>query len=145
VSSNLVSLDAYRDRRSQEQLAAEQAASKAELREQQHVDMIDLINVGQRLHERGQYKAAEYFYRAVLAADPDDVIARFNLGVVLDDAGLFKQAAVAYRGVIARRPDFADAHFNLAKMLGILEGKDSTGAVRHLAAYAKLTKKGTER
>ena len=81
--------------------------------------------------------AAEAHYRLALAVRPDDAIAAYNLGVVLQDRGELREAREAYERVLALDPRHADAHFNLA---GVCERlNDTAGAMRHLAAYDRLT------
>jgi len=95
------------------------------------------INLGRVLHGAGELPAAEAHYRLALAVRPDDAIAAYNLGVVLQDRGELREAREAYERVLALDPRHADAHFNLA---GVCERlNDTAGAMRHLAAYDRLT------
>jgi tetratricopeptide (TPR) repeat protein len=96
------------------------------------------VNLGRLLHESGDPEGAEACYRRALAVRPDDAIAAFNLGVVLEDFGRDAEAASAYEKAVAVDPRDADAHYNLARVCERL-GRGAA-AIRHLAAYRKLTK-----
>ena len=97
-------------------------------------------NLGRLEPERGRVADAETHYRRALAARPDEPTYWFNLGVALEDQGR-DDAGHAYLSALERDPSFADAHHNLA---GVLERRgDRAGALRHLAAYARLARRGS--
>lgn len=96
------------------------------------------VNLGRLLHEASEFAAAQAHYLVALGHVPDHVVATFNLGVVLEDQGDLDGAESAYRRVLGHDPRFADAHFNLARLY---EHRDKQRALRHLAAYRKLTER----
>jgi tetratricopeptide (TPR) repeat protein len=97
------------------------------------------VNLGRLLHESGDPGAAEPHYRAALELRPDDATASYNLGVALEDTGKLPEALLEYQKAVRLEPDNADAHFNAASLAERL-GRDAE-AVRHLAAYRKLTRR----
>jgi tetratricopeptide (TPR) repeat protein len=67
-------------------------------------------------------------------------LAAFNLGVALEDQGLDDEALLAYARAIEADAALADAHYNASRLLERLgRGAD---ALRHLAAYRRLTEAG---
>ncbi len=94
------------------------------------------VNLGRLLHEASELAAARSHYLVALEHAPENVVAIFNLGVVLEDEGELDGAATAYRRALTVDAQFADAHFNLARLY---EHSDKQRALRHLAAYRKLT------
>jgi tetratricopeptide (TPR) repeat protein len=98
-----------------------------------------LVNLGRLLHQLGGSETAEAHYRRALEARPHDDVAAFNLGVALEDQSRDGDAARAYELALASNPDNADAHLNVAKVYERLGQK--TLAVRHLEAYAKLSRR----
>ena len=103
----------------------------------QHADAH--VNIGRLLHERGDRPAALQAYETALALRPNDAVAAFNLGVALEDTGKLPEALLEYQKAVRLEPDNADAHFNAASLAERL-GRDAE-AVRHLAAYRKLTRR----
>ena len=97
------------------------------------------VNLGRLLHEAGEPAAAEPHYRRALEVRSDDPTAAYNLGVALEDLGKLPEALLAYQKAVRLEPDNADAHFNAASLAERL-GRDAE-AVRHLAAYRKLTRR----
>lgn len=97
------------------------------------------VNLGRLLHEGGDPAAAEPHYARALEVRPDDPTAAYNLGVALEDLGKLPEALLAYQKAVRLEPDNADAHYNAASLAERL-GR-SAEAVRHLAAYRKLTRK----
>ena len=95
------------------------------------------LNLGRLLHEEGDARAAELHYRLAAPSPALSGLAHFNLGVALEDQGLNDEALLAYARAIAADPDLADAHFNASRLLERMGRK--TDALRHLAAYRKLT------
>jgi tetratricopeptide (TPR) repeat protein len=96
------------------------------------------VNLGRLLHEAGDPRAAEPHYRAALEVRSDDATASYNLGVALEDMGKLPEALLEYQKAVRLEPNNADAHFNAASLAERL-GRDAE-AVRHLAAYRKLTR-----
>jgi tetratricopeptide (TPR) repeat protein len=94
------------------------------------------VNWGCLEHEAGRLAEAEAHYRAALALG-DDATARFDLAVVLEDLGRAGESRAAYEQVLAADPACADAHFNLARLFD--RQGDPEAALRHLAAYRRLT------
>jgi tetratricopeptide (TPR) repeat protein len=99
-------------------------------------------NLGRLLHEQGELAAAERVYREGLRRAGDHPVLLFNLGVLLQDAGRADAAVEAYRAALEADPRFADAHYNLALLLEA-DG-DSRGAIRHMAAYRRLARRGAD-
>jgi len=97
------------------------------------------VNLGRLLHEGGDPGAAEPHYGRALEVRPEDATAAYNLGVALEDLGKLPEALLAYQKAVKLEPDNADAHYNAASLAERL-GR-SAEAVRHLAAYRKLTRK----
>lgn len=96
------------------------------------------INLGRLLHEAGQLGPAEGHYRLAILCGTQS-LPWFNLGVLLEDTGRLAEARHAYGRALAGAPELADAHYNLA---GVLERLgDPMGALRHLSAYRRLTRK----
>ncbi len=98
------------------------------------------LNLGRLLHEAGDPRAAEFHYRRALPATSQRALASFNLGVALEDQGLDDEALLAYARAIEADPALADAHYNASRLLERL-GR-SADALRHLAAYRRLTDTG---
>lgn len=97
------------------------------------------VNLGRLLHEAGSPAAAEPHYSRALEIRPEDATASYNLGVALEDLGRLPEALLEYQRALRLEPANADAHYNAASLAERL-GR-SAEAVRHLAAYRKLTRK----
>jgi tetratricopeptide (TPR) repeat protein len=97
------------------------------------------VNLGHRLHELGRLGPAEGHYRLAILSTADHPTAWFNLGVVLEDQDRLAEAAAAYGRALAIDARCADAHHNLGGLLDALG--DEHGAVRHLSAYRRLTRR----
>ena len=95
------------------------------------------VNLGRLLHEEGDVEGAEVEYRRALEVSPGSALARFNLGVALEDQGRWEEAASAYREAVELDATLSSAHFNLARLCE--KSGDARGALRHLAAYRRLT------
>lgn len=95
-------------------------------------------NLGRLLHERKRLAEAEAAYRAGLAHGADETLL-FNLALLLEDAARPNEAAEMYRAALASNPDLAQAHYNLA-LLCEAAGQ-AQEAIRHLAAYRRLSKR----
>src|SRR5262245_65890419 len=72
-----------------------------------------LLATAMRLHQAGQFVAAEACYRQVLAVQPNLAEGHFRLGDALMGQGKFDEAVAVYRRAIGIKPDFAAAHSNL--------------------------------
>lgn len=114
-------------------LDAYQCAIEADPR---HVDA--RLNLGRLLHELGRLDQAEIVYREALSLGAQDPLTLYNLGVLLGDADRGREAAPLYEAALRVDPQLADAHYNLA-LLYEKFGKPRQ-ALRHLAAYRRLTK-----
>jgi tetratricopeptide (TPR) repeat protein len=97
------------------------------------------VNLGRLLHEAGDPAAAEPHYRRALEVRPEDATASYNLGVALEDLGKLPEALLEYQRAVRLEPENADAHYNAASLAERL-GR-SAEAVRHLAAYRRLTRR----
>ncbi|HVF35035.1 MAG TPA: tetratricopeptide repeat protein [Candidatus Saccharimonadia bacterium] len=98
------------------------------------------IELGRILHESDRLEEAEAQYREGLARCGTDAVLWFNLGVVLEDRGHALDSAEAYRASIDADPRLADAHYNLALVYESLDRPRD--AIRHMASYRRLTRKG---
>ena len=96
-------------------------------------------NLGRLLHDREHYAEAEATYREGIAHCGADGTLLFNLGILLEDLKRPREAADLYRAALAHAPGLAEAHYNLA-LLCEAEGREQE-AIRHLAAYRKLSRK----
>jgi predicted O-linked N-acetylglucosamine transferase (SPINDLY family) len=72
---------------------------------------------GLALYRRGEFEAAEAFYRRVLATRPKDVIALNNSALVAKALGRPEVALVRLAKAARYAPHSAQAHFNLANTL----------------------------
>jgi tetratricopeptide (TPR) repeat protein len=98
------------------------------------------LNLGRLLHEAGTLAEAEGHYRRALAAAPHSAVAWYNLGVVLEDRTEMSEAREAYERALRLDPEMASAHYNLARLYE--EEGTTAAAIRHLAAYRRLTRRG---
>lgn len=96
-------------------------------------------NLGRLLHERKRHAEAEAAYRTGLAQVGADETLLFNLALLLEDVARPDEAAEMYRTALAANPDLAQAHYNLA-LLCEAAGQ-AQEAIRHLAAYRRLSKR----
>lgn len=99
------------------------------------------LNIGRIFHETGDVRGAEFHYRLALNSPEHGALAQFNLGVALEDQGLSDEALFAYARAISLDPGLADAHYNASRLLEGLGKK--ADALRHLAAYKRLTRETT--
>ena len=76
-----------------------------------------LLATAVRLHQAGQWVAAEACYRQVLTVQPNLAEGHFRLGDALMGQGKFDEAVAAYRQAISIKPDFAKAYSNLGNAL----------------------------
>jgi tetratricopeptide (TPR) repeat protein len=100
------------------------------------------VNLGWLLHEAGRLADAERIYREALSACGEDPLVLYNLGVLLADMDRKPEAIAAYEAALGVNPGFADCHYNLALLCEEL-GRPRQ-AIRHMAAYRKLTGSRTE-
>ena len=100
------------------------------------------INLGSLLHETGRLEEAELAYREAIAVCGSDPVLLYNLGVLLEDGGRKAEALSAYEQALGADPALADCHYNLALLCEEL-GR-ARQAIRHMAAYRKLTGSRTE-
>ena len=70
-------------------------------------------NLGNVLHELGQFKKAVSCYEKAIQIQPNYTNAHYNLGSVLHELGQFKKAVSCYEKAIQIQPDYANAHYNL--------------------------------
>lgn len=95
------------------------------------------INLSCLLIGRGALEEATTVCRTGLEHCPESALLHFNLGVLYDDIGNKDGAMASYLAAVALEPGLADAHYNLHLLYE--ERGDSTDAIRHLAAYARLS------
>ena len=99
------------------------------------------VNLGRLLHETGRLTEAEEVYRKALKASGDDPLLLFNLGVLLEDMQRKDEATQAYERALKGDPLLADCHYNLALLCVELDLPKE--ALRHMAQYRRLTRKGS--
>ena len=96
-------------------------------------------NLGRLQHDRKQWREAEATYRSGLAhCGPDDTL-YFNLALLLEDLDRPVEAIAMYDAALEQNPELAEAHYNLA-LICEADGR-SQDAIRHLAAYRRLSRK----
>jgi predicted O-linked N-acetylglucosamine transferase (SPINDLY family) len=88
-----------------------------------------------RLHQAGDFVAAEAAYRGVLDLNPAHAGALSNLGVIAVRNGNFPEASRLYQDAIKVNPSQIDAHFNLGNLLRKLGH-----AVEAAAAYQTVVR-----
>lgn len=98
------------------------------------------LNLGRLLHESSQLEAAERVYREGLRRSGNHPTLLYNLGVLLEDVGRRSEAIEAYQAALREDPRFADGHYNLALLLEA--SGNQRGAIRHMAAYRRLARRG---
>jgi tetratricopeptide (TPR) repeat protein len=98
------------------------------------------LNLGRLLHQASHVEAAEHVYREGLQACGNHPTLLFNLGVLLQDAGRGTEAVEAYQAALREDPLFADCHYNLALLLEA--SGNQRGAIRHMAEYRRLARRG---
>src|SRR5262249_22964070 len=76
-----------------------------------------LLATAVRLHQAGQWVAAEACYRQGLTVQPNLVEGHFRLRGGVMGQGKFDEAVAAYRQAISIKPDFAKAYSNLGDAL----------------------------
>lgn len=96
----------------------------------------DMIAKGIAYGRKGLTKRAILEFHFVLAARPDNVLARYNLGVLYESMGRIDQAIREYETTVAIQPDFADAHNNLG--IAYAEKGLKEKSVAHFEAAARL-------
>ena len=77
----------------------------------------ELFQIGLKNQQAGRLTEAEFYYRAVLAAQPDHAVAYCHLGMVHFDRGKLDEAVAAYRNATRNKRDYAEAHSNLGNAL----------------------------
>jgi tetratricopeptide (TPR) repeat protein len=100
------------------------------------------LNLGQLLHQAAQFFAAERLYREGLRVSGNHPTLLYNLGVLLQDAGRRSEAIGAYEAALRQDAGFADCHYNLALLLEA--SGNQRGAIRHMAAYRRLARRGDD-
>lgn len=78
---------------------------------------VETLAQGWRLHQTGNWSAAEEIYRQVLRADPTDANAWCYLGIACHDQQRWDEAVSAYRRALQLRPQFPIAFNNLGNTL----------------------------
>ena len=74
-------------------------------------------NLGNALHDLGQFDAAVTSYRRALEINPGFASAHYNLGISLRSLGCLDEAVSSYRRALEIKPDYAEAHNNLGNAL----------------------------
>jgi tetratricopeptide (TPR) repeat protein len=96
-------------------------------------------NLGRLLHELRRHSEAEATYREGLARCGRDETLFFNLAVLCEDVGRPREAADLYRAALVENDGLPEAHYNLALLCEA--AGDPQEAIRHLAAYRKLSRR----
>jgi tetratricopeptide (TPR) repeat protein len=99
------------------------------------------VNLGRLLHETGRLAEAEAVYHRAPKESGDDPLLLFNLGVLLEDMQRKDEATQAYERALEGDPLLADCHYNLALLCVELDLPKE--ALRHMAQYRRLTRKGS--
>jgi tetratricopeptide (TPR) repeat protein len=118
--------------------AARQAYERALATDPAHLNA--RVNLGRLLHETGHLAEAEAVYRKAPEESGNDPLLLFNLGVLLEDMQRKDEATQAYERAIEGDPLLADCHYNLALLCVELDLPKE--ALRHMAQYRRLTRKG---
>jgi len=87
--------------------------------------------------EAGRYDELAALSEQAVEYCPADALVHFNRGVALDHLERLSEAAASYERCLALDPRLADAHYNLGRLREQLG--DARGALRHFAAYRRLT------
>jgi tetratricopeptide (TPR) repeat protein len=119
--------------------AARQAYERALATDPAHLNA--RVNLGRLLHETGHLAEAETVYREALKISGHDPLLLFNLGVLLEDMQRKDEATQAYERALEGDPLLADCHYNMA-LLCVELGLPKE-ALRHMAQYRRLTRKGS--
>ena len=119
--------------------AARRAYERAIAVDPAHLDA--RVNLGRLLHETGRLAEAEAVYREAPKNSGDDPLLLFNLGVLLEDMQRKDEATQAYERALEGDPLLADCHYNLALLCVELDLPKE--ALRHMAQYRRLTRKGS--
>jgi tetratricopeptide (TPR) repeat protein len=91
---------------------------------------------GLRSMKKGDYAAAERYFRLVVAIRPSDVIAQHELAFAQQRQGKIREAESGYRRAISLNPNFAEARFYLG---GIYESQGkSLKAMEHFQVVQTL-------
>ncbi|MEK9753473.1 MAG: tetratricopeptide repeat protein [Rhodospirillaceae bacterium] len=93
-------------------------------------------------HRAGRLNDAIAGYRAILAADPDNVAALANLGAARRAGGAYHDAVALLRRAVALIPEFAGAYLNLGNALA--ETGDLEAASQAFAEAARLDQASSE-
>ena len=70
-------------------------------------------NLGNVLHELGEFQKAVNCYEKAIQIQPNYANAHYNLGSVLHELGQFQKAVSCYEKAIQIQPNYANAHYNL--------------------------------
>ena len=70
-------------------------------------------NLGNVLHELGEFQKAVNCYEKAIQIQPNYANAHYNLGSVLHELGEFQKAISCYEKTIQIQPNYANAHYNL--------------------------------
>jgi predicted O-linked N-acetylglucosamine transferase (SPINDLY family) len=95
-----------------------------------------VLNEGIRLHQAGDFAAAEARYREALALAPDTPHALHLLGVLHHQKGENEAAAELIGRALESLPDFADAQSNMGAVMNALGRKEA--ALEHFRRAAEL-------
>jgi tetratricopeptide (TPR) repeat protein len=80
---------------------------------------MDMLAIGWKHHQAGQYSEAERICRQVLEADPDNAEAWHLLGLTNLRLNRLGEAESSYRRALGARPDLAEVHSDLGVVLAI--------------------------
>ena len=96
------------------------------------------LNLGAMLCDAHRCDEAVALYEAAVTKVPDDPFLHFNHAIALEDQERHDDALEAYGRALALDGNFADAHYNSGVLLE--KSGDAQGALRHFAAYRRLSR-----
>jgi tetratricopeptide (TPR) repeat protein len=96
------------------------------------------INLSALLSEQDRHRESVAVCELASRHGVEHALLHFNHGIALESLNTPRAALAAYKRALALHPALADAHYNTACLLEKLD--DSRGALRHFAAYRRLTK-----
>ena len=107
--------------------------------EQGTLDIVELMNVAERLNSAGRKDSTISLYRLWLehTVSPLAYVAWFNLGVVLAAGGEHLQADAMYRNALDLNPDLLQARLNLGNCLEQQKREDDALDQWRIVAYSK--------
>ena len=88
--------------------------------------ILDLIQTGAELSQKGNYSNAIICYDMALAIDPDDSNVLVNRGDALTNLGRYEEAKQCYDKVLAQKPNSSMALYNKACIIALQGESDES-------------------